>query len=59
MCELHCPQCGESAEELHEGYCKECCNENQEVLDRHNAEHDRWERMDNERREEAIRFGCT
>jgi hypothetical protein len=44
---------------LHEGYCEECCNQNQAELDRHNAEYDHWNRMDNERREEAIRRGYT
>lgn len=56
--ELHCPQCGEPTEELHEGYCEECCNQNQAELDRHNAEYDHWNRMNAERREEEIRRGC-
>lgn len=24
MSELYCPGCGESVEQLHEGYCEEC-----------------------------------
>jgi glutaredoxin-related protein len=50
-----CPQCATVVEQLHEGYCEQCCNENQAALDRHNFEYDYWNRMDNERREEAIR----
>ncbi len=34
----NCPQCGELSEQLHEGYCEQCCNDNQAALDRHNAE---------------------
>ena len=59
LCVLHCPQCGEPVEQLHEGYCEDCCNQNQAELDRHNAEYDHWNRMDDERREEAIRRGYT
>lgn len=58
-CVLHCPQCGEPVDQLHEGYCEECCNQNQAELDRFNAEYDHWNRMDDERREEAIRRGYT
>lgn len=53
----YCPQCGTETEQLHEGYCKECCYDNQINLDRHNAEYDYWSRMDDVRREEAIRRG--
>lgn len=59
MCNLHCPQCGDPTKELHEGYCEECCQQNQIELDKHNAEYDHWNRMDDERREEAIRRGYT
>jgi len=59
MRDLHCPQCGEPMEELHEGYCEECCRQNQMELDRHNAEYDHWNRQDAERRDEAIRRGYT
>ncbi|MCW8988353.1 MAG: hypothetical protein OQK75_11870 [Gammaproteobacteria bacterium] len=55
MEELYCPQCGERTEQLHEGYCEECCNENQVALDKHNAEYDHWNRLDSERREEEIK----
>lgn len=53
--ELYCPQCGESVDKLHEGYCEACCNVNQTALDRHNAEFDYWNKMDNKRREEIIK----
>ena len=56
---INCPQCGDSVDRLHEGYCESCCNQNQMELDKHNAEYDHWSRMDNERREEAIRRGYT
>ena len=54
-----CPQCGDSVDRSNEGYCECCWNQNQLELDRHNAEYDHWNRMDNERREEAIRRGYT
>ncbi|MHC4215058.1 MAG: hypothetical protein ACYSWP_16990 [Planctomycetota bacterium] len=54
---ISCPQCGDAVDRLHEGYCEECCNENQAALDRHNAEYDYWQRLDDERRDEAIRRG--
>jgi len=53
--EIFCPQCGDNTHELHEGCCEQCWNENQAALDRHNQEYDHWNRMDSERREQAIR----
>lgn len=50
-----CPQCGEQTSELYEGYCEECCAENQLQLDRHICEYDHWNRLDSERRERAIK----
>jgi len=56
---LYCPQCCEDStiEELHanEGYCLTCCRENQDRLDQHNAEYDRWERLTGPQREAEIR----
>ena len=52
---LACPQCGEPTEELHEGYCRECCDDNQYSLDAHNAGFDRWERMSDRERGDEIR----
>lgn len=49
-----CPQCGEPTPQLHEGYCRECRDDNQAALDRHNAEYDRWQSMTDEQRELAI-----
>lgn len=37
-----CPQCGEPTETLHEGYCHDCCEQNQRELDEHNFRHDWW-----------------
>lgn len=51
-----CPQCGEPTKELHEGYCKECCDHNQAALDLHNGTYDRWQRMTDVQRAEAIKF---
>ncbi len=59
MCDLYCTQCGDPTKEFHEGYCKECCNQNQQELDRHNWEYDNWNKMDDECREEAIKRGYT
>lgn len=50
-----CPQCGEPTETLHEGYCADCCAENQAALDKHNAEFDAWEAMTPKQRDARIR----
>lgn len=50
-----CPKCGEPTETLHEGYCQECCTENQRALDLHNAEFDRWQCMSDDQRRAAIK----
>jgi ribosomal protein L37E len=50
-----CPQCGEDTPDLHEGYCRECCDDNQRRLDRHNAEHDAWQAKTSAERDAAIR----
>ena len=52
---LHCPQCGLETETFHEGYCQECCAENQRCLDEHNMSYDRWQRLSNEERDEEVR----
>lgn len=57
LCVLYCPQCGGPTEELHEGYCEECCQQNQMELDYFNTEYEYWNRMSNVQREEAIRRG--
>ncbi len=55
MCDLNCPQCGEPTEQLHEGYCEECCNQNQYDLDCFNARHDWWNGLTRKQKDEAIR----
>lgn len=50
-----CPQCGFDTDRLHEGYCLECRNERQRVLDEHNAAFDAWERLSDEQRADRIR----
>lgn len=53
--QFYCPQCGEDAPELHEGYCEGCCRERQRELDEHNAAVDLWGRMTTGQRDAAIR----
>lgn len=53
--DLNCPQCGEPTPSLYEGYCAECCAENQRSLDAHNAGFDRWERMTDAQRDADIK----
>ncbi len=50
-----CPQCSFESEEIYEGYCKECCEENQKTLDQHNFEFDRWESMTDAQRDNDIK----
>lgn len=50
-----CPGCGGETESISEGYCEHCCKANQEYLDQHNAEYDRWRAMDEWRREMEIK----
>lgn len=50
-----CPQCAEPTETLHEGYCAECCEENQSSLDAHNLQHDRWQRLSDSDRAAEIK----
>lgn len=52
---FRCPQCGEPAERLCEGYCEPCSEANQAALDLHNIEHDRWQAMTDRQRDHAIR----
>lgn len=54
---LHCPQCGEDAEGLIEGYCQECTNDNYNELFSHNWQQERWSRMNEQERENEIRQG--
>lgn len=56
--DYNCPQCGEPTETLHEGYCAECCSENQARLDAHNAAFDAWKKMTDAQRDTAIRLAC-
>lgn len=50
---INCPQCGEVTDQLFEGYCCYCSEQNQSELDNHNAQFDRWESLtDNQRQHE-------
>ena len=51
-----CPRCGEPTDELHEGYCRLCCEEGQRALDLHNAEVDFWSGLTDDERERRIRW---
>ena len=51
----HCPQCGDDTPELHEGYCRHCCEENQAALDAHNSAYVAWQKMTDVQRDAAIR----
>ncbi len=53
--DYHCPQCGCDTPELHEGYCTECCEDNQRRLDAHNFGFDHWERMTDAQRDAEIK----
>lgn len=55
MEEEYCSQCGEGCLEFREGYCVDCCEQNQRELDLHNASYDRWNAMTTAEREDAIR----
>lgn len=52
--EYDCPQCGEATPALQEGYCPECCANNQAALDVHNSNFDRWERISDSQRSAEI-----
>ena len=52
--DIYCPICGEPTEELHEGYCADCCAEMQRGLDLHNAGFDIWEAMTDAERNYSI-----
>ena len=51
---MDCTQCGEETKEFHEGYCLDCCEDNQKNLDNHNFEFDAWNSLSNEQRENRI-----
>ncbi|WP_434706887.1 hypothetical protein J3Q07_08215 [Pseudomonas sp. D4-18] len=53
--QFNCPQCGESTDTLHEGYCEPCCSGNQAALDDHNHQHDRWARLSSTERDVEIK----
>jgi RecJ-like exonuclease len=55
----NCPQCGEETPELHEGYCRECCDQNQAGLDNHNAAYSRWMSMTDVERDRIIRASVS
>jgi hypothetical protein len=53
---FYCPQCSYETPELYEGYCKDCCVENQRALDEYNFQRDFWNHLTDEERKESIRY---
>ena len=50
-----CPQCGEDAEQLVEGYCQDCTNDNYSNLFRHNFEFNEWNNLSDKERQDRIK----
>lgn len=59
MAMRHCNQCGddERDDKFREGVCIYCWQHNQNALDQHNAENDRWQAMSDDERYSAIFAG--
>lgn len=55
---MDCPQCGNETEQLFEGYCKECYEDNQRRLDEFNFRQEYWDRLNQEKKDEWIKKGC-
>ena len=51
----YCPQCGNETQELYEGYCEDCRNQNQSELNEHNAQFDFWEGLTDAERDIYIK----
>ena len=45
---------GAATETLHEGYCQECCDENQRQLDAHNSAYAEWMTLTDVERQRRI-----
>ncbi len=54
-----CQQCGVEHHVFREGVCIICWQNNQDDLDVYDAEFDRWQKMTDHERIEAIRAACT
>lgn len=54
-----CPQCGEDADQLCEGYCAECHEENYYRIMLHHAAQERWDRMTDAQKDREIRDACV
>lgn len=61
-CDLYCPQCGEDCEELVEGYCQECTDQNYKNLNEFEAQKRWWNSLPDEEKDRQIqnqlRFTC-
>ncbi len=42
---MYCPQCGEETEQLVEGYCQDCANDNYAAIFEREWQQERWARM--------------
>lgn len=51
----YCPACGEPAERLFEGYCKECYDQRQMELDKFNAREDWWNSLTDAEKDAQIK----
>lgn len=60
--ELSCPQCGEDCEDLIEGYCQECTDQNYNELQAHEAQERWWNSLSEEEKKRQVqnqlRFTC-
>ena len=52
---FNCPQCSYETETLNEGYCEDCRQNNQNSLDLHNTEYDKWQKLSDNQRQERIK----
>lgn len=55
---FYCPQCGEDAEVISEGYCEECCYQRQLAVDCHNARMKWWDSLSEPEKTDQIKRGA-
>ena len=51
-----CPECGELTDRLCEGFCETCWEYRQAMLDFHNLQFDRWQKLSSSDRESEIKW---
>jgi len=52
--DIYCPQCGEEAEDLVEGYCQECTDQNYSELFDHQHRFDEWQKLSEKEKDRRI-----